>query len=145
MIDMQDFLWVLSGLFISALTSATILPGTSDVALIAVIWQYPEWAWQAWLVAGVGNSLGGMISYWMGRMLPEKYQSKMTVCVLYFAQRYGVYGLLLSWLPIIGDALPIVAGWLRLNAWYSLLAIAVGKFARYALIIAGVSGLNVLF
>jgi membrane protein YqaA with SNARE-associated domain len=48
-----------------------------------------------------------------------------------WVKRYGAAVLLLSWLPIIGDALCVAAGWLRLNAWYSALYIALGKFARY--------------
>ena len=63
------------GLAASAFTSATILPGTSEAAFAAFIYNYPEQAYGAWLCAGLANGLGSMVSYWMGRLIPSKKRS----------------------------------------------------------------------
>jgi len=78
-------------------------------------------------VATLGNTLGGLSSYLIGRLIPQKKQLKG----LSVMQRWGSPALLLSWVPLIGDPLCVAAGWLRLNVWWSTLFIAVGKFARY--------------
>lgn len=119
----------------SAFTSATILPGTSEAAFAAFIHAYPNHAPWAWLCAGLANGSGSMVSYGMGRLLPDsKRPSEKTVRRL---QRYGVWSLLFAWLPIVGDALPVAAGWLRFNPAVSCLMLLVGKLFRYALIWAG--------
>lgn len=131
---MNDFI-LMSGLFISALTSSTILPGTSELAFTGLIYAHPYlWLW-AWLVASMGNSIGSLISYAMGRFVPKRYNINIKVqCIL---QQYGAWFLVLAWVPILGDALPIAAGWLRLNVWLCALALLIGKMARYGLIIWG--------
>ena len=131
---MSDFS-LLAALWFSAFTSATLLPGTSEAAFAAFLWQRPEAAWAAWLAAGSGNTLGSLTSYWLGRQLPERGQSKLSPRAVNLLQRYG------TWLLVAGDALPLAAGWLRLNAWACTAALAVGKFARYALIWQGVEWL----
>ncbi len=123
----------LTALFFASFLAATILPGGSEAVLIGVLHEYPDSVWQAIAVATVGNTLGGMTSYWIGRLIPNKAQHK----ALGWLRRWGYWALLLSWLPVVGDALCLAAGWLRFNAWLSLLAFAVGKFARY-LLVAGV-------
>ena len=110
------------GLAASAFTSATILPGTSEAAFAAFIYTYPEQAYGAWLCAGLANGLGSMVSYWMGRLIPSKKRS---------SER----------LPVIGDALPIAAGWLRLNPYTSALMLLTGKILRYGIILAGIKGM----
>lgn len=121
----------LYSLFFSAFTSATLLPGTSDAALIAILWHYPEKANIALMIATLGNSLGSILSYVMGRMLPEKIQQRLSMKTIAQLKQWGTPLLLLSWVPIIGDALPLAAGWLRLNFWYSGLFLVLGKFLRY--------------
>jgi membrane protein YqaA with SNARE-associated domain len=83
----------------------------------------------------LGNTLGGMISYWMGRMLPQTQQLKHVDKL----RRFGTPALLLAWVPLIGDALCLSAGWLRLNPWHSALYMVTGKFVRYALIAAALA------
>lgn len=68
------------GLAASAFTSATILPGTSEAAFAAFIYNYPEQAYGAWLCAGLTNGLGSMVSYWMGRLIPSKKRSSEKPC-----------------------------------------------------------------
>ena len=115
------------GLFISSFLAATLLPGGSEVILIGVIKLHPELFWPALALGTVGNTLGGMVSYGMGRMLPPTHKIKYVEKV----QRYGTPVLFFAWAPVVGDALCLAAGWLRLNLIYSALFMAVGKFVRY--------------
>ncbi len=123
----------LASLFISSLLAATLLPGGSEAVLFAVLKAYPDTLWPALAVATLGNTLGGMISFGMGWLLPQTQQLKHVSRV----RRYGPPALLLAWVPLIGDALCLAAGWLRLNPWQAALYMAIGKFARYWLIASG--------
>lgn len=122
-------------LALSAFTSATLLPGTSEAAFIAFIYHYPSHSIGALLCAGLFNGLGSIVSYGIGRLLPDKKPSKK---VLSYFERYGIALLLFSWLPIIGDALPIAAGWLRLNRIKCSIILIVGKILRYSLILISI-------
>ena len=119
----------LAALFLAAFVSATVLPANSEIVLVAVLKAHPERAFAAIALATLGNTLGGLTTYGIGRLLPRrKPHAERTVALL---RRYGAWSLLLSWVPIVGDALCAAAGWLRVPFWPSLLAIAVGKLARY--------------
>lgn len=115
------------GLFLSSLLGATLLPGGSEFVLIGVLKLHPELFWPAILLGTLGNTLGGMITFGMGWMLPQTQQLKHVEKM----RRYGTPALLLAWAPIIGDALCLAAGWLRLNPWRAALFMAIGKFLRY--------------
>lgn len=121
------------GLFVAAFVSATLLPGGSEVVLILVVHKHPHLWWQAVSVASIGNTLGSATSLVIGRLIPDKVQSKAIITV----RKYGYWALLFSWVPLAGDALCVAAGWLRVNPWVSLLMIAVGKLARYLLVASG--------
>lgn len=123
----------LASLFLSSLLAATLLPGGSEAVLFAVLKAHPETLWPALAVATLGNTLGGMISFGMGWLLPQTQQLKHVDKL----RRYGPPALLLAWVPLIGDALCLAAGWLRLNPWQAALFMAIGKFARYWLIASG--------
>jgi membrane protein YqaA with SNARE-associated domain len=116
------------GLAISAFVSATVLPGNSEVVLIGVLAKYPALLWQCITVATISNTLGGMTSYYIGRAFPNRTKENKA---LRWLQHYGEWMLLLSWVPLIGDALCLAAGWLRMNPWLTLLMLAIGKCARY--------------
>ena len=120
----------LLSLFISSLLAATLLPGGSEVVLFGVLQAYPKTVWLALSVATVGNTLGGLISFGIGRLVPQTYTRKYIEKV----RRYGVPVLLLAWVPLIGDALCVAAGWLRFSLWRAAVFMAIGKFARYAVI-----------
>lgn len=120
----------LLSLFISSFLAATLLPGGSEVVLISVLKLYPELFWPALLLGTLGNTLGGMVSFGMGRLLPQTHKLKHVEKI----QRYGTPALLLAWVPLLGDALCLAAGWLRLNPWHAALFMAIGKFARYWII-----------
>lgn len=120
-------LWAL---FTGSFLAATLLPGGSEAVLYGVLKMHPGQVWTALGVATLGNTLGGMSSYWIGRVIPQRQTMKGLAAV----QRYGAPVLLLSWVPVVGDPLCVAAGWLRLNPWWSALSIALGKFTRYAVI-----------
>lgn len=114
-------------LFVASFLAATLLPGGSEVALFAYLRLHPTLVWPAILIATVGNTLGGLTSYAIGRALPER----ATARGIDWARRYGAPVLLLAWFPIIGDALCVAAGWLRLPLGRSAIFMAAGKLARY--------------
>jgi membrane protein YqaA with SNARE-associated domain len=122
----------LTALALAAFIAATILPLSSEAVLLAVIVARPEQAWLAISVATLANTLGSLTTYWLGRVgrsIPEPHQ---LVKALAWFERHGVWLLTLAWVPWIGDVLVLVAGWRRLHAGWSALAIAVGKWVRYA-------------
>ena len=125
--DSTTSLWTL---FVSSFLAATLLPGGSEAVLFAVLYKSPELAWRAVGIATAGNTLGGLTSYVLGRLLP----TAKPLRGISMLQRYGAPALLLSWVPLIGDALCVAAGWLRMNAAWATVYIAVGKLARYAAI-----------
>jgi membrane protein YqaA with SNARE-associated domain len=117
-------LWTL---FASSFLAATLLPGGSELVLAGVLHLNPQQYWAALGVATLGNTLGGMSSYLIGRIIPQRAELKG----IKWIQRYGSPVLLAAWVPIIGDPLCVAAGWLRINPWLAALFIAIGKFARY--------------
>jgi membrane protein YqaA with SNARE-associated domain len=125
----------LTTLFIVAFISATLLPLGSEPALFGLLNLNPELFWPAIGVATVGNTLGGAVDWWMGygaHKVADKYaHSKHHTRVLGWLERLGPKACLLSWLPVVGDPLCAVAGWLRLPFWPCLVYMAIGKFARY--------------
>lgn len=128
-------------MFFSGLLSSTLLPGNSEI-LFSTLASQNILAHSRFLsssiillisVATLGNSLGGLITYAMGRLLPQTSQSKNKYAnwALVKSKKYGVFVLLFSWLPIVGDLFCGIAGWLRFNFWQSLIFIVIGKLFRY--------------
>jgi membrane protein YqaA with SNARE-associated domain len=124
----------LAGLFLASFLSATLLPGGSEVVLAGLLLAHPEQAPAALLLATVGNTAGGMVTYYMGRLLPQKIAPEKAALV----RRRGAPILLLAWAPIVGDALCAAAGWLRLPALACTLWMALGKGARYLVVASGI-------
>lgn len=120
----------LASLFISSFLAATLLPGGSEAVLFAILKAYPETFWLPLLLATLGNTLGGMVTFGMGWLLPQTQQLKHVEKV----RRHGTPALLFAWVPLIGDALCLSAGWLRLNPLRAALFMLAGKFSRYVLI-----------
>lgn len=127
----------LLGLFLSSFLAATLLPGGSEAALFALLKLHPEQAMLALVLATIGNTLGGMTTYAMARLLPESTVPRKSAMVA----RYGTPTLILAWAPIIGDALCAAAGWLRLPWLPCLLWMALGKGLRYFFVAAGAGAL----
>nr|WP_266100310.1 MULTISPECIES: YqaA family protein [unclassified Halomonas] len=129
-------------MFWVALASATLLPGGSEVWL-ARLWCVGEPALVLWVVATAGNTLGSLINVALGRYarqfqhrrwFPASPQGLARAERWY--HRFGEASLLLSWLPVIGDPLTVLAGVMRLAWWRALLWIVLAKGARYGLLIA---------
>ena len=120
----------LLGLFVASLLAATILPGGSEAALLAFLHQFPEHPTAALLLATLGNTLGGLSTYAGGRWLPGKERAERLPQIASL-RRYGPPALLLAWLPLVGDAFCLAAGWLRLNWLACTVWMAIGKLARY--------------
>lgn len=125
----------LSTVFVVAFVSATLLPLGSEPAVLGLVKLNPELFWPAIVVATVGNTLGGAVSWWMGygahRMMDRYRGSSTHVRAIDWLQRFGPKACLLSWLPVVGDPLCAVAGWLQLPFWPCTLYMAIGKFLRY--------------
>ena len=126
-------------LFVSALISSTLLPGGSEALLAYQITQQPSAALELVLIATLGNGLGSLITFGMGwaiaHFFPLRALSKpMHQRAQAWLNRFGPWVLLLAWLPVIGDPLCLLAGWLKLNPTRALVAIFVGKFARFAVV-----------
>ncbi len=121
----------LGALFLSSFLAATLLPGGSELVFAAVLASGAASVWPALAVATLGNTLGGMSSYLVGRLVPER---KIGAKAIGWVRRHGAPVLLLSWVPLIGDALCVAGGWLRLNPWWAALFMALGKFGRYYVI-----------
>lgn len=127
------------GLFTSAFISSTLAPGGSEALLAYLLNQSAHPPGLLVAIATLGNTLGALttwlLGWWTARRYPadhpdEPARHKAVRAV----RRWGQPVLLLSWLPVVGDGFCFAAGWLRLAFWPSLLAIALGKLGRYAVI-----------
>ena len=125
----------LSTLFFAAFISATLIPVGSEPALFGLLKLNPELFWSAVVVATLGNTLGGMVDWWMGygaHQAVDRYShSRSHLKAMEWLRRLGPKACLLSWLPIVGDPLCAVAGWLKLPFWPCSGYMLVGKFLRY--------------
>ena len=125
----------LSTVFVVAFVSATLLPLGSEPAVFGLIKLNPQLFWPAIVVATAGNTLGGVVTWWMGRaahQLVDRYRHSPThLRALGWLERVGPPACVLSFLPVIGDPLCGVAGWLRMPLAPCAAWMAAGKFARY--------------
>ena len=125
----------LGTVFVVSFISATLLPLGSEPAVFGLIKLNPGLFWPAILVATAGNTLGGAVSWWMGlgthKVVDRAAGHPTELRALAWLRRFGPRAGLLSWLPIVGDPLCAVAGWLRLPFWPCVAYMAVGKFLRY--------------
>lgn len=106
--------WPLLTLFGSSFLSATLLPGNSEIVFITLLSTVDTPPELLLLAAVVGNTLGGLVNVVIGRLVPVlKHHPRLALATTWL-QRYGSPVLLLSWLPVVGDLLCLLAGWLRL-------------------------------
>lgn len=163
----------LSAIFIVTLLSATLLPIGSEAAVFGYVKMAPDMFWTAMLVATAGNTVGGVITYYMGlgahsavdhvrhaheegheegheagretahpaakpcHHNPHPEHHRVRRAIHDWLVRLGPKTLLLSWLPVVGDPLCAVAGWMRWPAARCALYMAIGKFLRYLTMTAG--------
>lgn len=133
------------GLFVISFLAATVIPFSTEVAVLGM----PLLGFDGWSVAGVataGNFLGSMTGYFAGLYgsdfifsryfdaKPERVERAQR-----WFQQYGAPTLFLTWVPFIGDLLPVVAGTLGLNGWVTSFWVLLGKGVRY-LVLLGVAG-----
>lgn len=128
-------------LFTVSFLAATLIPAGSEVLLLSLAAQGEPVLW-LWLVATSGNLLGSMINYALGRYLlhfqhrrwfpltPKTLEKSQA-----WFQRYGLWSLLFSWLPLVGDPLTVVAGVLRVRFYWFVLLVGLGKATRYAVLL----------
>lgn len=125
----------LSTVFIVSAISATLLPLGSEFAVFGLIKLNPALFWPTILVATAGNTLGGALNWWIGlgaHKVVDKARGNTTeLRALNWLKRFGAPACLISWLPVVGDPLCVVAGWLKLPFWPCLAYMAVGRFLRY--------------
>ena len=131
------------GLFFSAFAAATLLPLQSEAVLVGLLLNDRQSVLTLLAVASAGNVLGSMVNWLLGRYLlcfrdrrwfPVSEQQLQKAESSY--RRYGHWSLLLSWLPIVGDPLPMMAGVLREPLWRFMLLVGVAKISRYAVLAA---------
>ena len=135
MLNLQDI--GLLGLFIGTFLAATILPFSSDALYIAVLFATRN-PWGCLAVGTLGNWLGSVTTYWLGRCASWDFlvkhfkvnketleKQKMKI------DRYGVWLALLCWVPIIGDVIAVALGFYRTPAISTHILLLIGKFARF--------------
>jgi membrane protein YqaA with SNARE-associated domain len=123
----------LLALFGVSFAAATLLPMPSEAALYGYLMLHPDDAVLAVSVATLGNTLGGMTTYLLGRFLPrgKTFNEK----ALRWIGRFGAPATFFAWLPLVGDALSAAAGWLRIRWWAALAFMAAGRLARYIAVV----------
>jgi membrane protein YqaA with SNARE-associated domain len=135
------------GLFVAAFGAATILPLQSESVLVGLLLAGEQSVSLLVLVASVGNTAGSTVNWILGRYI-ERYRQHRWFPVSeaaltraqHWYQRWGKWSLLLSWLPLVGDPLTIVAGVLRERLSVVVLLVAIAKTARYLVLTAAVLG-----
>ena len=135
----------LGTVFLVSFISATLLPLGSEPVVFGLIKLNPDLLWQVIGVATLGNTLGGAVDWWMGlgaHQVADKFRhSRMHVRALDWLQKLGPKACLLAWLPLVGDPLCAVAGWLRMPFWPCLVYMAIGKFLRYLVLTSTLMGI----
>ena len=155
----------LSTVFVVSFVSATLVPLGSEPVVYGMVKLRPDLFWPTIAVATVGNTLGGIVDYWMGRGAEWALERKLHLDAhglpviaeagvgngspdaaapgrwhqraIGWLERFGPMGCVLAWLPGIGDPLCAVAGWLKLPFWACVAWMAIGKFLRYVTMTAG--------
>ncbi|WP_199771290.1 YqaA family protein [Erwinia persicina] len=123
-------------MFASSFLSATLLPGSSEALLVGLLLAGKVSVSMVVLVAALGNTLGGLTNIVIGRLLPVKSQGRWHNTATVWLHRFGPAALLFSWLPVMGDLLCVLAGWLRFAWLPTVIFLAIGKTLRYVLLAA---------
>jgi membrane protein YqaA with SNARE-associated domain len=139
MLDLGVYL----GLFVTAFGAASLLPLQSEAVFVGALLAKIQPAWALLLVASVGNLLGSVLNWAIGRALErQRDRSWFPLDQQRLARAHAVYGrvgywsLLLSWVPIVGDPLTLIAGVLREPLWRFLLLVGLAKTGRYLVLMA---------
>lgn len=142
-IKSMNFSYDLIFLFLSSFLAATIFPAQSELILVGLHLSGKHHWLLLLIIATFGNVLGSLINWFLGFYLinfkdKKWFPVKKTVLnkAMSFYQKWGVWTLLLAWLPIIGDAFTVVAGIFKTNIWLFLLLVTIGKAARYIFLLS---------
>ena len=125
-------------LFFSALLAASVFPAQSEALFAGFLLETPGDFWALWAAASIGNTLGSVLNWALGRYM-ERWQNRKWFPIKVdslakaqtFFQRYGWSALLLSWMPIIGDPITVVAGLLKMPLIPFIVLVAIAKSGRY--------------
>lgn len=135
---MAEMVWPLAGLFLLTFSAATLLPGGSEVGLLAMASASNHSDLTLLLVASAGNILGSVLNYWLGRLALHYRDRKwfpVSATQLARAQgwfhRWGQWSVLLAWVPVIGDPITVAAGVMRMRFGLFLLLASLSKTLRY--------------
>lgn len=136
-------------LFISAFGAATLLPLQSEAVLVALLVSEEHSALFLILVASIGNVLGSCVNWYLGLRI-EKFKDKKWFPISEIKmlkaeriyQKYGFWSLLLSWTPVIGDPITLIAGLMKEGFWRFLLIVSIAKTGRYVFIYFVVMGIG---
>lgn len=134
--------WQLPALFLTCFGAATLLPGGSEAALLALSASGDYSNLVLLTVASLGNSLGSVVNYWLGRLALHyrhhrffPVNSKQLDKAQEWFSRWGQYSLLLSWAPVIGDPITVAAGVMRYNFLKFCILVTIAKTLRYMIIL----------
>lgn len=134
---MQEFT-IYGGLFLNALAAGSILPVQSEALLSLFLVKQQGYAWLLVFFATLGNTAGAIINWWLGKKIetfknrkwfpasPEKLERARG-----YYNKFGKWCLLFSWVPVIGDALTVMAGLLKEKLWVFAVIVGTGKALRY--------------
>lgn len=136
---MQEIVFEIGGLFVSAFISSTIAPGGSEAVLAYMAAAGHYQVELLVIVATIGNTLGAMTTWGLGVLASKKFPvatglSANKQKALDIVRKKGIWTLFFTWLPVAGDALCFAGGWLKLPFFQACLIILLGKLGRYAVI-----------
>ncbi|MEG1038590.1 YqaA family protein [Pseudomonas sp. NUPR-001] len=128
-------------LFFSAFGAATLLPLQSEAVLVGLLLRDPQAVFTLLLIATLGNVLGSIVNWLLGRGIEHlrdrrwfPFSAAQLEKAQHRYQRYGQWSLLLSWMPVIGDPLTLIAGIMREPFWRFVLLVTLAKAGRYAVL-----------
>lgn len=137
-----------TSLFLSAFLAATLVPAYSEIVLTGLVAAGHD-PLALWLWASIGNTLGSAVNWVMGRYLLHfqdrkwfPFRADNLGRAQHWFQKYGIWSLLLAWLPVGGDALTFIAGMMRVRFALFLALTAIGKATRYAILLGLLELLN---
>lgn len=116
----------------SGFLSATLLPGSSEAVFAIFLVHYPKYVVFAVIVASLANGMGSFTSFLLGYFFHKR--EKLPDKAIFFIKKFGTPMLFFSFIPVVGDFLPLAAGWLRLSPFTSFAYMIIGKFSRYCFV-----------
>lgn len=125
------------GFFVASFLSATVLPFSSELILSGLLLTGAS-PMMCVLLGTLGNTLGGLTCYWLGSLGKIEWLEKFLHIKKediekrrVWVDRWGAFAAFWSFLPVVGDAINVVLGFLRTNFWWVVIFMTLGKFLRY--------------